>query len=147
MPSMIYTTGYTGKKAAHLPELLARLNPAVLVDIRFSANSRHAQWTRAGLVTLLGEQYEWLPAFGNRAYKSGRIELADPERGLRRIQKLAQLNYTIILMCGCKDYDACHRKTVAQYLMRHMEGIGYFVADVTSWEPVTAAPSLFERGM
>ena len=52
----IYTTGYIGKHIENLPELLKSL-AAVLIDVRFSPQSRLPHWSGDHLKRLLGKRY------------------------------------------------------------------------------------------
>jgi len=58
-------------------------NRRAKIDIRYSPRSRKAGFSRSGLERTFGERYHHVREFGNAAYESGGLQLADPEAGLR----------------------------------------------------------------
>ena len=130
---MIYTTGYTDKNISHLPNLLENLD-AVLVDIRFSPNSRQVVWTKDYLSLLLKKRYQHIPQLGNRTFKEGKIQIQNLELGIRL---LSSLEYNAILLCACKNLRECHRFVVMNELLKR----GFEVTEIESWQINT--PSLF----
>lgn len=86
----IYTFGYQKQSPERLKRAAETLN-AKVIDIRFSPLPTYTanKWSKKQLEILLGEQYEWLKAFGNRNYKNGgAIEILDPQAGTARILEL-----------------------------------------------------------
>lgn len=130
---MIYTTGYTDKDVADLPDLLENLD-AVLVDIRFSPNSRQIVWTKNYLSLLLKRRYKHVPQLGNRAYKEGKIQIQNLELGIRLI---TSLDYNAVLLCACNKINECHRFVVMTELLKR----GFKVEELESWKINT--PTLF----
>jgi uncharacterized protein (DUF488 family) len=119
---LIYTIGYSGWKIEDVEAVLARLD-AILVDVRMVPRSRWAPaWNSAVLAKRLGERYVWLREFGNKNYKGTfeQIEIADFTTGLKRLHELSGLPFegakNVILMCGCRDVNICHRKVLAERL-------------------------------
>jgi uncharacterized protein (DUF488 family) len=116
----IYTFGYNGRDPQALRDLLVEMD-AVLVDIRFNPVSRQPGWNRydtketIGLATLLGNSYCYMSALGNVNYKGGDIELKAPAIGVAMLQILAE-EHTVVLMCACREFEKCHRKTVSELL-------------------------------
>ena len=43
-------------------------------------------------------------------------QIADPDQGIARLMNGIKQGYTIVLMCGCKEYELCHRHTVVELL-------------------------------
>lgn len=123
---MIYTTGYTDKNIADLPNLLENLD-AVLVDIRFSPYSKNLVWTKDYLSLLLKRRYQHIPQLGNRAYKEGKIQIQNIELGIRLI---TNLEYNAVLLCACKNLDQCHRFTIMNELLKR----GFEVKEIESWQ-------------
>ena len=130
---MFYTTSYTDKKVADLPNLLENLD-AVLVDIRFSTNSRQIVWTKNYLSLLLKRRYQHVPQLGNRAFREGKIQIQNLELGIRLI---TSLDYNAVLLCACKNLRECHRFVVTNELQKR----GLEVAELESWQ--INSPTLF----
>jgi len=139
---IVHTTGYTGQDVNVLPDLLERMN-AVLCDIRFSPHSRHERWRERSLRNLLGARYVHLIEFGNEAFRIGEIKIHDFSAGLRKLETLLQLYDGVILMCACKEYELCHRRTVAEELLSLNE---FEIYDIEDWAEMLESmktPSLF----
>lgn len=130
---MIYTTGYTEKDVADLPNLLESLD-AILVDIRFSPNSRQLVWTKDYLSLLLKRRYRHIPQLGNRAFREGKIQIQNLELGIRL---LSDFEYNAVLLCACKNLRECHRFVVMNELIKR----GFEVQEIESWQINT--PTLF----
>jgi uncharacterized protein (DUF488 family) len=116
--STIYTLGYSGWKIEDVEAVLGRLD-AILIDVRMIPRSRWAAaWNSAVLAKRLGERYVWLREFGNRNYKGTfeQIEIADFPTGETRLRELAATGKAIVLLCGCRDVNVCHRKVLADWL-------------------------------
>ena len=122
----IYTLGYSGWKIEDVEAVLDRLD-AILVDVRMVPRTRWAPlWNGSALHTRLGDRYVWLKQFGNRNYKGTfeQIEIADFPAGERRLRELigcgpapsAVEGKAVVLLCGCRDVNVCHRKVVAEGL-------------------------------
>ncbi len=129
----IYTTGYTGKNVAGLPELLDSLD-AVLADIRFAPHSRHLEWRKNYLTILLKHHYHHVPQLGNRKYKEGGIQIHNLELGIRLIESWDK---NVVLMCACAELENCHRNVVKIALEKR----GHQITEITDWN--TSQPSLF----
>jgi uncharacterized protein (DUF488 family) len=125
----IYTTGYTGQNVEALKPLLDKLH-AILCDIRYSPNSRVPQWRGDSLFKRLGNQYDHTQELGNKAFKSGRIEIVDMEDGLFGIDAAYEIGNNLVLMCGCREFDGCHRAVIADALIAK----GYEVIEIEDWE-------------
>lgn len=94
---------------------------AYLVDIRLSARSRfHPEFNKSKLQMRFDKNYVHIPELGNLNYKpedrNKGIKLANPESGIARLVTGLEKGYTLILMCACKHYDQCHRRTVVELL-------------------------------
>jgi uncharacterized protein (DUF488 family) len=125
----IYTLGYSGWKIEDAQAVLERLN-AILVDVRMIPRTRWTPlWNGSALHERLGDasadsaqgRYVWLKQFGNVNYKGTfeQIEIADFPAGEKRLRELLARDATgkaVVLMCGCRDVNVCHRKVLAQRL-------------------------------
>lgn len=109
----LYTLGYASVNFEQLRQA-AQARGALLLDIRFAARARRPEWNKGRLTAAFGDQYQHLQSLGNQNYKSGgAIELVDPDAGLAIVRDLLD-NQPVILLCGCKEVDTCHRKVVAE---------------------------------
>jgi uncharacterized protein (DUF488 family) len=113
MKHTLYTYGYTGGSIEDLRSYTAA--GAVIVDTRYSPNSRAPQWRKEALEAVLGPAcYQWVHSLGNRNYRSGGpISIVDLAHGLRILERLLK-DGPVVLLCGCAEADGCHRKVVAE---------------------------------
>ncbi len=120
MAQTIFTFGYVGLKPAAIRDKVEEAD-ATVVDIRFMAYSRAPQWTRRGFQDLLGSRYVYVKALGNRNYKNpGNILIDDIEKGFLTLNlTFFQPGQSVALMCGCPDFNHCHRTPVAEFLSAH----------------------------
>ena len=118
------TIGYTEKDAAQRIDAFLTLPRSGLIDIRYSPKSRvDAQWTKEALQAKYGsKQYIHLPCFGNVNYRhrDQPIRLANPRERLDSVVNALLRGCSLILLCACKDYERCHRKTVYDLIMREV---------------------------
>lgn len=112
----LYTLGYTGIPFALLKQAVQQVN-VLVVDTRFKAASRAAQWRYGYMAEQLGEHYLHLPALGNENYKGGDIKIADPATGVPAVLKQLQQR-SVILLCVCAELDTCHRLVVAKLVQQ-----------------------------
>jgi uncharacterized protein (DUF488 family) len=109
----LYDLGYLEiKKLEKLVNLVGVLD-AVLVDVRFSPNSRNPQWRQAALKKALGDRYIHVKALGNKNHKGGPIEFLDLQGGMDTLAHLTQ-NQKVIIMCACSNRAICHRVKIAE---------------------------------
>lgn len=111
----LYHVGYRdGWTMASLVERVREMD-AVLVDVRFRSGYPRSTWSAARFTAMLGQQYRWIPALGNRNYRSDTapIELANAPKGIVQVRALMQES-SVVLMCACAQYDICHRRVVIE---------------------------------
>jgi uncharacterized protein (DUF488 family) len=117
----IYTIGYSGWKIEDVETVLERLD-AILVDVRMVPRTRWTPlWNGSVLHDRLGDRYVWLREFGNKNYKGTfeQIKIVDFPAGEQRLRELLAKDASgkaVVLMCGCRDVNVCHRKIVAEML-------------------------------
>jgi len=114
----IYTLGYSGWKIEDVEAVLDRLD-AILVDVRMVPRTRWAPlWNGSALHNRLGDRYVWLKQFGNRNYKGTfeQIEIADYPDGEKHLREIIATGKVVVLLCGCRDVNVCHRKVLAERL-------------------------------
>jgi Protein of unknown function, DUF488 len=119
------TIGYTEKDAeARIAAFLAKPRSG-LIDIRkVPWCGWSACWRKRELLAAYGsKQYIHLPGFGNVNYNQpGQpIQLQNPEKHLAVVVKALQRGASLMLLCGCKDYAQCHRKTVYELIMTELQ--------------------------
>jgi len=114
---IVYTLGYSGWTVEQIADELERRD-ALLVDVRMSPRSRNPAYSGKRLAERFGERYMHIREFGNRNYRGGPIELADPEVGKLKLWAalVDSYRFSCILMCACSDVEVCHRKVVAEFL-------------------------------
>jgi len=116
----LYTIGYQSLEPEHLEQWVCQLG-ALLLDVRLSPRSRRATWSQHALSEWFGERYWHLDLLGNVNYKSGRpIQLKDEQAGLTVLKELLE-DQPVILLCGCRNVQECHRRVIAE---RMAEGFG-----------------------
>jgi uncharacterized protein (DUF488 family) len=108
----LYTLGYLAWTPVAFVQRVVVLG-AVVADIRFSPTSRHPAWRQAALKHTLEAWYHHVPTLGNRNYKGGPVELVDLAAGLTTLGALLEAS-PAILLCACRDVQACHRRIVAE---------------------------------
>jgi len=108
----LYTFGYAGADSAKFAEFINEKGWRVF-DTRFNPQSRwQQQWNCANLNKAV-KKYEHVKALGNVNYKNGgEVKLVDEALGIDAIKK-ALLDSPVVLLCGCKDVNTCHRSYIA----------------------------------
>lgn len=136
----LVTLGYTEPDAQQrLDAFMARPDTG-LVDIRYSPRSRwRPEFNQAALIERYGAlRYGHCKALGNVNYnKPGEpIKLSDPFMGTRMVIHLLQGGRSLILLCACKDYERCHRKTAYDLIVSALTSTGTTLFTV-KLDPVT----------
>lgn len=116
----VYSVGYTDLQAPRVVESLMGNPSTLLIDTRYSPNSRRPEWSKRALEQKYGARYRWAGQYlGNVNYQQkGSIKLADPEAGISGLRMFLAKGYDLILLCACKEYEQCHRKTVIELLQQ-----------------------------
>ena len=134
MRGKIIPYGYSNGGVIEL-ERLMRDERAYLVDIRLSPRSGWQAFNREALQARFQKRYIPMPELGNVNYRKGHpIQIAYPDRGIERLVNGISQGYTIVLMCGCKEYESCHRHTVVSLLREAMPEGKVEMPDVASPE-------------
>lgn len=114
MAVKVWHLGYRGLSVDQVVHAVERAG-AILMDIRFSAGKPGDPWWARGVRDRLGDRFVENRALGNRAYKSGGLELADARGGIGAL--LAWMEHRpVVLMCACERLDGCHRRSVLDIL-------------------------------
>jgi hypothetical protein len=79
-----------------------------------------AQWRYESLKKQYGERYRWAGEYlGNVNFRTDKpIKLANPTIGIRGLKGYLRIGYNLILMCGCRDYEACHLHEIVTLLQQ-----------------------------
>lgn len=123
-PQVLYTIGYGGWKPNEFATTIRDMKPCggMLVDIRFNPYSKTFVWTSEGLKNLVGkDNYFHLKALGNKSYGTGKITLVDPPAAYSPLMSIIFSGKSIILMCGCRYPNGCHRTVAAEHVMHMLE--------------------------
>ncbi len=140
----IYTVGYAHWSALGLQTRIEAMD-AMLFDIRYSPHSRRADFDGDALKARFGSRYHHLMLWGNDRYRVGPpIHLWDFQGGLIIVADFMRRypGRPVVLLCGCADYETCHRAVVAERL----RACGYTVEELlpgsdvpiralTLWQP------------
>ncbi len=118
--------GYAAKIDSVVEEVMQAYSAAVLLDIRFVARSRwYPRWNKGVLQAKWGGRYVHEKRLGNVNYQYSDcpIELLDPEAALPSLLVQLQQGVIFLLLCACRDYSRCHRKVVAEYILRRCSDV------------------------
>ena len=108
-----FTAGYLGHTPEQLLAIADRMD-ALVVDIRWSPDSRVPGWRQSYLARTLGARYHYVRELGNVCYRVGPpVQIADLAAGLGILRELPS---PLILLCACRDYETCHRRDVGEAL-------------------------------
>ena len=110
----VYTVSYSGWTPEQLRQKAEELD-ATILDVRVKPSSRMPQWRKQALQTILESRYAHVPALGNLNYRGGPIMLQDFTTGAATLD-VALKKGPVMLMCVCRSYDKCHRKTIVEKL-------------------------------
>lgn len=119
MTASLATFGYACKTLdveQELQQVLCVNQRALIVDTRLSPRCRWSMlWQRDRLAARYGKHYQWRgQALGNvNHHQPGTpIVLADETAGIALLCRWLEQDITVILLCGCAEYEPCHRKVI-----------------------------------
>lgn len=122
--SKVYPIGYTAPGSSSIVEALMSNPSTLLIDTRFSPKSRLPEWTGSALSVKYGVRYREAGNYlGNINYKGGPIRLARPDSGIRGLERYLGEEHDLILLCGCANYETCHRKVIVEMLLQRNPAI------------------------
>ena len=104
--------------------------PPVFVDIRISRKVRAAGFRENAFGKLLGpDRYVWLSDLGNDAIlEGGKMRIHDPAAAGSLLDLAVETNRRkarVIFFCSCAGLARCHRKAVADLLLRRPGGAAW----------------------
>jgi hypothetical protein len=103
--------------------------PPIFFDIRYSRNVRAKGFRGNAFERLLPRgRYRWFPRLGNSHIATGGgIKIADPYSArilLEEALRYAKDNRRVILFCACPEPCKCHRRIVANLVLKEATRIG-----------------------
>ena len=121
--------GYANGGMPLLEHLMSERS-AYLVDIRLSPRSQWHVWNKEALQARFPKRYTHIPELGNVNYNNDQpIQIANAEQGITRLINGIKQGYTIVLLCGCKQYALCHRRTVVNLLLTALPEVEVEIED------------------
>lgn len=113
----VYPCGYS-VHSAQIAALMEADSSLLLVDLRKSPDSRIPAWKSSRLRTPYGQRYGWFgETLGNLNYKTGGpVRLANPGPGIACLVRKLQQGHNLLLLCGCANFETCHRREVVTLL-------------------------------
>lgn len=120
----IFTLGHSNRSLKELIKLLQKYQINLLVDIRrFPGSSKFPHFNRESLESVLpatGIDYLWmgkeLGGFRSSGYENY-MQHPDFQQGIERLISLARMKQ-VAIMCAEALWFRCHRRFVADYLVR-----------------------------
>jgi hypothetical protein len=98
----------------------------LLIDTRYTPWSRNTpEWRKESLQAKYGERYRFAGKFlGNVNYSNGGpIRLANPVTGIKGLTQYLNEGHDIIILCGCPEFELCHRKVIVDLLKGAMPDV------------------------
>lgn len=131
--STVIPFGYGFKESMQVLQQLMEDPTTYLVDIRKSPKTGYTGFNDYELKQQFRDRYVPVLELGNLNYKGGPIRIANPIQGIDRLVKGLNKGYRLVVLCGCRDYDGCHRKTAVELLKGTMPDVEVLQPDeVTS---------------
>lgn len=94
------------------------------------------------------KQYEYLGrTLGNEHYKQPErgIKIVDLEQGCMDLFALLLQDYTLLLLCGCGNYETCHRRVIAEAMLKWSPEIEILLPETLIAREQAIQHSLAER--
>lgn len=114
-----------------LQELMTDKN-TIIIETRYTPYAPYRiqwnRWGKKGLFNTYDPRYYYfseksygdgsndLNWLGNRNYKQPElgIQLVNPEQGIKYVVMGLERGQNVILLCGCKAYESCHRRIICE---------------------------------
>lgn len=146
------TIGYAQLRSVTQLIELAHPRSAMIADIRFTPWSKDEQWQQPSLLKRMCEldfgnfncSYIHIRELGNVNYKNGGpIQIFQPEPGLAKLKEHLA-DRPVILLCGCRNVENCHRKVVADLAAQQFGCEIEHLNPAALWaQPVQSQTSMF----
>ncbi len=117
MLGSLATFGYADKKTLWELQAALQVNPhALIIDTRLHPFCHWSTfWQQKSLEVAYEQRYIWRGDWlGNIHYNKPElsIKLAHEEQGILWLVRGLEKGFTLILLCGCFEYEKCHRKVI-----------------------------------
>lgn len=124
--------GYNARGTDKLIDQLMSQERVLLIDTRKSPRSNRPEWMKEALEKKYGSRYRYAGRYlGNRNFaNSGPIEIVDPATGLRGLRMYLSEGYRLILLCACREFSECHRRTIVEMLCASTPGVRVMEPDL-----------------
>jgi len=53
------------------------------------------------------------------------FELVSIKEGLLVVKNIFSNGKDVVLLCGCSDYNKCHRKLIVEYILKEIENVEF----------------------
>ncbi len=129
---IVYPIGYSMPGAQERIDELLQDPKVLLIDTRIKPYSWNERWKKEELKRTYGEKYHWAGKFlGNPAKDTGRLEVADPDKGIAGLLKYLSEGHDLILLCQCPHYEKCHTSIIVNLLLQkaNVEVVKFAVID------------------
>lgn len=124
----VYAIGYR-RNGQYIEELMSEDPTMLLIDTRkvpFSKIKAFAQFDKPALTVTYNKRYRAAGDFlGNLNFKipNAPIKIAQPEIGIAGLIRYLNEEHNLLLLCGCANYQVCHRKVIVEMLQAKMPDI------------------------
>lgn len=116
---IVYPIGYSMPGAQERIDELLQDPKVLLIDTRIKPYSWDERWRKEALEQRYGQRYRWAGKFlGNPAKDTGRLEVADPEKGIAGLMRYLSEGYDLVLLCQCLCYTKCHTSLIVDLLQQ-----------------------------
>jgi hypothetical protein len=113
----IYTLGYAQQGSAERLQTLMHDPSMLLIDARMHPRTSYQPWDGHTLKAVWGRRYHWAGRYlGNINYKGGPINIVDIDTGVHGLGRYHDEGHSQVIICGCKNYDECHRSHIVEAL-------------------------------
>ena len=137
---ILFTVGHSTRTLEELVQLLKSQRIKRLVDVRrYPQSNRFPHFNRTNLEQNVPEQgimYSWLGDTLGGFRKEGYQEYMKSEEfmmGISHLLSIAERELSVI-MCSEKDWSRCHRKEIAEYLVKQGHQIIHIVSETQIYE-------------
>lgn len=116
---IVYPIGYSMPGAQERIDELLQDPKVLLIDTRIKPWSWNEAWRKEALEQRYGQRYRWAgKLLGNPAKDTGRLEVADPEKGIAGLLKYLSEGHDLIILCQCKEFAKCHTSIIVSLLLQ-----------------------------
>jgi hypothetical protein len=132
----VFPIGYSSNGAQERIDALLSNPQTLLIDTRIKPYSWDERWRKKELEQKYDERYKWAGKFlGNAALGTGRIEIANPAKGVAGLIRYLKEDNDLVLLCQCREFSTCHVSTICTMLLEKMPEV-----EVVKFEPSSLGP-------